>query len=237
MTRALEDPVRRPSRLAAALAGLGAVALLGACSVGSADAEPASLPTQNVIQPGAPGQPNQTLTAVPEEPDLVVEEDITFVRDMLQHHAQALEITTLVPERTSRTDIPLFAERIEISQEGEIDLMEGWLIDRGEPVLDPTRDHHGDAPMAGMLTRDQLDQLEAASGEEFDRLFLRFMYQHHGGALQMVEELFDAGGGQDTFVFRLVQEIDGDQRIEMDRILDMQAQMGFGDVGTAVGRS
>jgi uncharacterized protein (DUF305 family) len=230
--------VTRAARPALTAAGLGAVLVLGACTVGAADARPPATPTQNVIQPGAPGQPNQTLTAVPEAPDFVIDADAEFVRDMLQHHAQALEITRLVPERTSRADVPLFAERIEVSQEGEIDLMEGWLRERGEPVLDPTRDHHsGDAPMAGMLTREQLGQLEAASGEEFDRLFLRFMYQHHGGALQMVEDLFDAGGAQDAFVFRLVNEIDGDQRIEMDRILDMQSQMGFGDVGTVAGPS
>ncbi|MGA8045029.1 MAG: DUF305 domain-containing protein [Dermatophilaceae bacterium] len=218
------------------VAALGLLGLLGGCSSGSAEAAPTQMPTQRVVQPGAPGQPNKTLTAAPEIPDFVTAADVTFVRHMLRHHAQALELTALVPERTARADIPLFAERIEISQDQEIDLMEGWLRERNEPVNDLTGDHHDDdALMPGMLTEDQLAQLEAASGEEFDRLFLRFMYQHHAGAVQMVQELFDADGGQDSFIFRLVKEIDGDQRIEMDRILDMQAKMGLGDVGTETG--
>lgn len=230
--------MRHAPRRAVALAALGAALALASCSAGSSEAAPTEMPTQNVIQPGAPGQPNQTLTAVPDVPDFVIEADVLFVRNMLQHHAQALEITRLVPERTARTDIPLFAERIEVSQEGEIDLMESWLRERGEFVLDPDGTHHGaDPQMSGMLTPAQLAELEAATGEDFDRLFLRYMYQHHGGAVQMVEELFEADGAQDSFVFRLVNEIDGDQRIEMDRILDMQAQMGLGDAGTTMGGS
>ena len=227
----------RSRRSTVALLGVAALALLGGCSSGSAEAAPTEMPTQRVVQPGAPGQPNTTLTAAPEVPDFVTEADVTFVRHMLRHHAQALELTALVPDRTARTDIPLFAERIEISQDQEIDLMEDWLRERDEPVNDLTGEHghDDDAHMPGMLTEAQLAQLEGASGEEFDRLFLRFMYQHHAGAVQMVEELFDADGGQDSFVFRLVKEIDGDQRIEMDRILDMQAKMGLGDVGTETG--
>ena len=141
-----------------------------------------------------------------------------------------------VPERSSRDDVPLFAERIALSQDEEIDLMQNWLRERGEPVLDPTAGHHGaEALMAGMLTQAQLDELEAADGQEFDRLFLRFMYQHHQGAIDMVEELRAADGAQDSFIFRLSKDIDLDQRIEMDRIIEMQEKMGFGDRGTEVG--
>ncbi|KAB7743820.1 DUF305 domain-containing protein [Nostocoides sp. F2B08] len=228
--------MRRVRQSVVALLGAAALGLLSGCSPGSAQATSTEMPTQRVVQPGAPGEPNTTLTAAPEIPDFVTEADVTFVQHMLMHHAQALELTSLVPERTARTDIPLFAERIEISQDQEIDLMEDWLRERNEPVNDLRGGHHdGDQLMPGMLTDDQLARLEAASGEEFDRLFLRFMYQHHAGAVQMVEELFEADGGQDSWVFRLVKEIDGDQRIEMDRILDMQATMGLGDVGTQEG--
>lgn len=228
--------MRRVRQSVVALLGAAALVLLGGCSSGSAQATSTEMPTQRIVQPGAPGQPNTTLTAVPEIPDFVTDADIEFVRHMLMHHAQALELTALVSDRTARTDIPLFAERIEISQDQEIDLMEDWLRERNEPVNDLTDAHsHGDDLMPGMLTEEQLTRLEAASGEEFDRLFLRFMYQHHAGAVQMVEDLFEADGGQDSWVFRLVKEIDGDQRIEMDRILDMQAKMGLGDVGTQQG--
>lgn len=222
-------------RHALAGAGLGLGLLLSGCASGGADPAPTTTPTQNIIQPGAPGEPNRTLTAEPEIPDFVVEADVRFMQHMLQHHAQAVEMTALVPERSSRTDLTLFAERISVSQDEEIDIMENWLRERGEPVLDPSADHHGsDGLMPGMLTPDQLAELEAAAGEQFDRLFLRYMYQHHQGAVQMVEELTSAGGGQDSFVFNMVKEIDADQRIEMDRILEMQVTMGTGDYGSHV---
>lgn len=217
-------------------AGLAAAILLSGCTIGEADSDPISTPTQNLIQPGTPGEPNRTLTAAPEIPDLVIEADVRFVQHMLQHHAQAVEMTALVPERSSRTDLGLFAERISVSQDEEIDIMQSWLRERGEPVLDPTAEHHGpDVAMPGMLTVDQLDELEVASEDEFDRLFLRYMYQHHEGAVQMVDELLSADGAQDSFIFNLAKEIDSDQRIEMDRILEMQVEMGTGDYGTHIG--
>lgn len=215
-------------------AALAAVLLLGACSSEAADPEPATPPTQRVVQGGAPGEPNQTLTSLPEVPDLVTEDDYTFMRHMLEHHAQAVQMTGWVPEQADSEDLKLFAERMSISQDEEIDLMEDWLREQGQLVRDP-QGHHGSEPMPGMLTGAQLAELEQAQGTDFDRLFLRYMYQHHEGALQMVEDLYAADGAQDPFVFRLAKEIDGDQRIEMDRMLEMQDEMGFGDRGAQAG--
>lgn len=209
-------------------AALGAL-LLSGCDTEPDEAGPTDrpAPNQRILQGGAPGQPNTTLTALPEPRDRVTEADVEFIRMMIPHHAQALELTSLVPDRTSREDVPLFAERIQVSQEEEIQIMQNWLRDRGEPIHDLSDDgHHGGELMPGMLTPEQMSELEAADGEEFDKLFLQRMYVHHHGAVQMVEELNDADGGQDPFVFDLAKEIDGDQRIEMDRIVGMLADMG-----------
>lgn len=214
---------------------LSAAMLLTGCTADPAGPEPATSPTQRVIQGGAPGQPNQTLTAIPEMPDLVVEQDYTFVRHMLQHHAQAVQMTGWVPQRAEREDLQLFAERMSISQDEEIDMMQNWLREQGQPVLDLDAHHDVDPDMPGMLSQAQLDELEAAEGAQFDRLFLRYMYQHHEGALQMVEELFAADGAQDAFMLRLAKEIDSDQRIEMDRMLEMQRDMNLGDMGSRAG--
>jgi uncharacterized protein (DUF305 family) len=77
--------------------------------------------------------------------------------------------------------------------------------------------------MPGMLTAEQLAQLDAARGREFDRLFLTFMMRHHEGALQMVRELFRSpGAGQEPDLFRFVTDVDADQRDEilvMERLL------------------
>jgi uncharacterized protein (DUF305 family) len=75
--------------------------------------------------------------------------------------------------------------------------------------------------MPGMLTHAQLMQLEAARGSEFDRLFLEFMIQHHEGALEMVRQLFAAGGGQESEMFQFASHVDGDQRIEITRMYRM----------------
>ena len=69
-------------------------------------------------------------------------------------------------------------------------MMQTWLRDRGLEVTSVDAHHaHGAHLMPGMLTAEEMGQLEAASGEEFDDLFLRLMIKHHQGALDMVEEL------------------------------------------------
>ncbi len=70
--------------------------------------------------------------------------------------------------------------------------------------------------MPGMLTPEQMEALRKAKGEEFDRLFLTGMIQHHNGALTMVKGLFDtAGAGQDADVFHFATDADNAQRAEI----------------------
>jgi uncharacterized protein (DUF305 family) len=157
------------------------------------------------------------------------EADVRFVTGMIAHHGQALEMAALVPDRATRADVKLMAERIEVSQRDEIALMQRWLQAHGEPV--PSADsahahHHGGAhaQMPGMLTPEDMQRLAAASGAEFDRLFLELMIRHHEGALMMVAELFGTpGGGQQSSVFHIANEVDADQRMEIDRMRTMLA--------------
>ena len=156
------------------------------------------------------------------------EADVRFVTGMIPHHAQALEMVALVPERAAREDVKLMAERIAVSQRDEIALMERWLRARGEPVpgADSAHAHHGGAhgPMPGMLTPEEMQRLAAASGAEFDRLFLELMIRHHEGALAMVAELFGTpGGGQESAVYHIASEVEADQRMEIDRMRAMLA--------------
>lgn len=203
------------------LALAAALALLVACS-----GDDAADPGPRIIQPGAPGEPNVVLDEMPEiEIPEATEDDVAFVHAMIAHHTQALEMARLVPDRTSRDDVPLFAERIELSQDDEIEYMLRWLDERDLPAP-PADAHHGhDGTMPGMLTDDQLAELAATEGEAFDRLFLELMYLHHQGALQMVQELLDSGNGNEPVLWRLVNHIDSDQRIELDRIDLMLADL------------
>ena len=77
-----------------------------------------------------------------------------------------------------------------------------------------------------MLTAEEMARLSAATGSEFDRLFLEFMIKHHGGALAMVETLFAAAGaGQDTEIYAFASDVDADQRMEIDRMRAMLKEL------------
>ena len=206
--------------------GVGTVVALAigltACTASSPDSA-SPTPTSPVTQLGAPGEPNRTLSpeeaaqlGVPEH----VEADVRFMQDMIHHHDQALVMTGFVDERTQDRDIRLLAKRMKISQEDEMDLMVRWLQDRVE-LLERDHGDHGAEPMPGMLTDDQLARLEAATGAEFDRLFLEYMIQHHQGAMQMVEELRTAGGGNEPDIGQFARHVESDQGIEITRMQEM----------------
>lgn len=193
------------------------------------------------VQPGAPGEQSRVMEAG-EAASLTrpvhTPADVAFMRDMIHHHAQAVEMTALVPERASRADVHSLARRIEASQADEIALMTRWLEERGEaaPAMEAAHHHHahhdhhphhghGDHEaelMPGMLSAAQMARLAAASGEEFDRLFLEFMIFHHEGALVMVEDLLASeGAAQETEIFQFASHVDSDQRVEIDRMRRM----------------
>jgi Uncharacterized protein conserved in bacteria len=201
--------------------------VLAVVLTGGDRSEPDNTPI--VVQPGAPGESGRTLS--PEElANLTVPAhnaaDVEFFERMIPHHAQALEMAALVPERTTNPDIRLLAERIEISQRDEIVQMEAWLKARGLPVPAPHAHHAGhDQLMPGMLNDDQLRQLEQARGAEFDRLFLEFMIYHHQGAITMAEELYARGGGLEPESDRFAREIMADQGIEISRMQQMLARL------------
>lgn len=148
--------------------------------------------------------------------------DVQFMTGMIAHHGQAIVMAAMVPTRSQATPIRMLAERITVSQKDEIGLIRHWLEDRKEatPPVDAGHQHHdGDRLMPGMLTTDELAQLERATGAPFERLFLQFMIRHHEGALTMVAQLFASpGAGQETDIFRFATDVDADQRAEIRRM-------------------
>lgn len=218
-----------------AIAGVVAAFALVGCASGSDDAAPRAVSTAPVVQLGAPGDANRTLgpddIAAIEAP-AHVEADVTFVRNMLYHHDQAMTMTAMVEERTTTRDIRLLSARMAATQEGEIEQLENWLAARDETVRDPADgDHDSHASMAGMqgmLTEEEMARLEAAEGPEFDRLFLELMIKHHEGAIAMVYDLYGAGGGVESEVDSIARHVDSDQSIEISRMRQMLAEMGAG---------
>jgi uncharacterized protein (DUF305 family) len=157
----------------------------------------------------------------------VTDADIRFMRGMIHHHAQALEMVALMDERTNDRTMGQLGLRIRISQQDEIALMGAWLDARGEEAPDVGADgsmHHM-MMMPGMLTPDQMEQLRGSTGVAFDRFFLEFMIQHHQGALVMVRELFAApGAAQESDIFRFATDVDADQTMEIARMGAMLAE-------------
>ena len=163
--------------------------------------------------------------------------DARFMQGMIDHHAQALVMAGWAPTHGARADIRLLASRIDVGQRDEIVFMQRWLRERRETVPDPDHPHNmaghqmpmsgmtmSDTLMPGMLTPQQMAQLDSARGPEFDRLFLTFMIQHHQGALTMVQQLFGTpGAGQDLYVFRFASDVGADQTTEIERMQSMLA--------------
>ncbi|MCU0617218.1 MAG: DUF305 domain-containing protein [Gemmatimonadaceae bacterium] len=181
--------------------------------------------------------------------------DIDFMAGMIHHHAQAILISRWAPSHGASPAVQRLTARIINAQTDEIAIMQTWLRDRNQapPTVDSTgavsmpsaggghdahaahNAHAGHAApahdhttMPGMLSPAQLAELDAARGQEFDRLFLTFMIAHHRGAVTMVRDLFSsAGAGQDETIFKFANDVEVDQSTEIKRMLSMMLEMGF----------
>jgi uncharacterized protein (DUF305 family) len=210
--------------------------VLSACSP-EEEPEAVSTPSSVVLQPGKPGEGAETIA--PEDYEGApaqapfTKADADFLSDMILHHGQATEMAGLVPGRSESDQVKTFAARIDVVQNSEIDLMSGWLEENEYPVPMTAEggdgsgprapEHEHDADMPGMLTDAEMADLEAASGAEFDRLFLEGMIKHHEGALTMCEEV--AGSGSEERVIELANNIAADQMAEIDRMANMLADL------------
>ncbi|HEV2180704.1 MAG TPA: DUF305 domain-containing protein [Gemmatimonadaceae bacterium] len=164
--------------------------------------------------------------------------DIKFMSGMIPHHAQAIVMAGWAPSHGASPSVQTLCARIINAQRDEIHLMQTWLRDRRQPVPQP--DSAGTVMMnmngmqmamvmPGMLTPEQMKQLNAARGQDFDRLFLQFMIQHRKGAVSMVNDLFASNGAaQDLTVFKLATGINVDQTTEIARMQRMLADILFG---------
>lgn len=239
----------RPFRIRGTVAALVASASLTACGAARATTPPAARPS---AVPAAADQPNPAAVAEARADSLrhpYTAADIHFMTVMIGHHAQAIEMARMAPTHGASQSVRILAERIINSQRDEIATMQRWLRARLQPVPEPdtagmmhgamqhgagahTTGMHGsghDMP-AGMLTDAQIKELDEARGEEFDRLFLVYMIQHHRGAVAMVKELFGSyGAGQDETVFKLASDVNVDQLTEIARMERMLVELVLGE--------
>lgn len=152
--------------------------------------------------------------------------DVQFMQGMISHHAQAITMANWAPGHGASDEVRVLCARIVVSQRDEIHSMQQWLHEHHEMVPDSTGGMSGMkmdmALMPGMLTPDQMAELDKARGPDFDKLFLVYMIQHHNGALSMVQQLFDTqGAGQDEKIFKFASDVNADQTAEINRMAKM----------------
>lgn len=233
-----------PRRIAAALFASVLAATACAGGTGSAADGPAPVGADEAARPGA-AESDRLEAIYRARADSArlnfTEADVRFMTGMIGHHAQAVVMSRLAPERGASRSVQTLAARIINAQRDEISRMQRWLEDRGQQVpevhIDGTEltvhgpSHAMDAP--GMLTDEQIRELASARGREFDRLFLTYMIQHHRGAVVMVDDLFaHDGAAQDGAVFQLASDIHVDQTTEIARMESMLESLPTAEVGT-----
>lgn len=150
--------------------------------------------------------------------------DVEFMQGMIPHHAQAVIMGRWAATHGARADVQRLCLRIVAAQSDEIGMMRRWLRERQQEVPDSTATRHvmkmngmaHEMMMPGMLSDDEMAQLDRARGPVFDRLFLNGMIRHHQGAIEMVETLLKNGNaGHDESVFRFANDVVSDQSAEI----------------------
>ncbi|NUP71485.1 MAG: DUF305 domain-containing protein [Gemmatimonadaceae bacterium] len=163
--------------------------------------------------------------------------DVQFMSHMIGHHAQALVMAGWAPTHGANAEVQRLAARIINAQTDEINIMQTWLRDRRQPVPEAKpgpmkmvmNGMEHEMLMPGMLTDEQMKELDQARGKDFDKLFLRYMIQHHSGAVSMVNDLFGTpGAAQDETVFKFANDVQVDQSTEINRMQKMLAFLTLG---------
>ncbi len=143
--------------------------------------------------------------------------DVAFAQGMIPHHEQAVEMADLALENADSDEVTSLAEEIKAAQDPEIETMEGWLDDWGQSDSGAP-DTRG---MMGMMSDQEMAELEVASGAEFDEMFLKMMVEHHTGAISMAAtEQADGENGDAKALAGQIIEAQKAEIAEMEALLD-----------------
>lgn len=151
--------------------------------------------------------------------------DVAFATDMIPHHAQATQMVDMARTHELDPEVQAIADGILAAQVPEIETMVDWLTDWGKEIPPTSMDHanaHGeggmemDTDMPGMMSQDQLDELESARGHDFQTMWLEMMIEHHEGAIEMAETEIDDGHFPDAV--EMATSIRESQRSEIEQM-------------------
>jgi uncharacterized protein (DUF305 family) len=146
------------------------------------------------------------------------EADVEFAQGMIAHHEQAIEMAEIAldPAVGASAEVVDLATRIQAAQDPEVALMTGWLDAGGESVTMDTSDGHDMSSMPGMMTADQMDEMAAMTGAEFDQMWLTMMIAHHEGAVSQSETVKADGSNADVLL--LADQIIAAQQAEINEM-------------------
>lgn len=155
--------------------------------------------------------------------------DVAFAQGMIVHHQGAIVMAKLADGRAADPRVLDLAGRIEAAQDPEIKTMTGWLKDWGQPTSAPESDSMGG--MEGMdgsggmkMSEQDTSALKAASGADFDRMWLKMMIEHHQGAVDMSQT--EGSDGQNTDAMALAEQIIASQSAEIAEMQKIQSELG-----------
>ncbi len=195
-------------RLAAPLTAIALTATLAACGSDDDSAASDSVAVTETADASSTGE--VTLNAA----------DVEFAQGMIAHHEQAIEMAEIAldPATGASAEVVDLATRIQAAQDPEVELMTSWLTAAGESVAMDTSDGHDMSSMDGMMTADQMDEMAAMTGADFDQMWLEMMIAHHEGAISQSETVKADGSNADVLL--LADQIITAQQAE---IAEMQA--------------
>ena len=144
--------------------------------------------------------------------------DVEFAQGMIAHHEQAIEMADIALDPTigASAEVQDLATRIKAAQDPEIEAMTGWLTAWGQPVQMDTSGGHDMSSMEGLMTAEEMDALGAATGAEFDTMWLEMMIRHHEGAISMAETVKASGSNAD--VLALAEQVITTQQAEIEEM-------------------
>jgi len=155
---------------------------------------------------------------------LFTKADVEFMQGMIAHHAQAIVMSRMAESHGANPQVLKLSNKIDQSQVPEIRIMQNWLTRNKQFAPDTSSWHH--VMMSGMLTPEQLKELDAAKGVAFDRAYLQMMIQHHAGALRMVDDLFNSSlAGQEVDVNVFANDVVTAQTVEIGIMQKLLTQL------------
>ncbi len=214
----------RTSLMTAALVSLSVA--LAACGSSSEDAADTVAETVAVADTSPDTSPAATVAEAADAGATTDfnEADVTFAQNMIPHHEQAVEMATIAldPAREASDAVKDLATRVQGAQDPEIQLMTGWLAAWGQDRAHSMdgMDHSSMDGMEGMMSADDMEALERATGAEFDKMWMTMMIEHHRGAIAMANT--QASDGQNADAKELAARIVSAQEAEiaeMERLL------------------